>query len=215
MEKTCLFVHPTLRRTFWPVQERFVLTSSVELDGIRGQKCNDGCVIIFQTVILQRFRLVTGSKSIHAWIYAQIDLWNSGCCDELVCNSYIEAKGYLGRSPSTQISEQRHRKLSKLVLCGKLREAVRFFDNGIMGDCYYPMKRRPIKRAVRRKPLQRFWKKYPQKKLPPVLLRRFMTKRLFLLPWILWRMWLNWLHENYQGVWGPVVWTRKLYRVGF
>ena len=66
MEKlVCLPTQHYDRLSVW-VGKILVLTLAVELDDIRGQKCNADQVIIFQTVILQHVRLVTGTKTIFA-----------------------------------------------------------------------------------------------------------------------------------------------------
>ena len=44
----------------------FVSTLAAEIGGIRGRKYNAEQEIVFQTVILQQFHLVTGAKNIHA-----------------------------------------------------------------------------------------------------------------------------------------------------
>ena len=56
---------PTQRYDVPPsrVEKRFVWTITVELDRIQNQKWNAERAIIFQTVILQRVRLVPGAKT--------------------------------------------------------------------------------------------------------------------------------------------------------
>ena len=121
----CLFDHRTLRRTIWTGWEKSFLTLEVEICGIRGHKWNAKCVIIFQTVILKHVRLVTGAKNICAQIDAQLYSWNSGAFDEIICDSCAADMGYLGRAHRNKSSEQCHHTFSNLLLCGKLREAVR------------------------------------------------------------------------------------------
>ena len=88
--------------------------------------CNTECVIVFQTVISQRVRLITGTKNIFAQIDDRFDSWNSGDFDEVVYDSYTAATGYLGRSCMNKSAEQRHYTFLNFVLCGKLREAIIF-----------------------------------------------------------------------------------------
>ena len=52
------------------VGKMFVSNIVAEFDSIRGWKCNVNHVIIFHTAILQRVRLITGSKNICARIGA-------------------------------------------------------------------------------------------------------------------------------------------------
>ena len=58
-------------------------------------------------------------------IDAQLDLWNIGEFDEIVCDSYDLATGYLGRDHVDQNIKQSNCTLSKLVLHGKLYKAIR------------------------------------------------------------------------------------------
>ena len=66
---------PTQRYDVPPsrVEKRFVWTITVELDGILNQKWNAERAIIFQTVILQRVRLVPGAKKICDLINSHLD----------------------------------------------------------------------------------------------------------------------------------------------
>ena len=60
-----------LGRIFWLGQIVFS-TLAVDLDCIRVQKLKSQRVIVFQTGILQRVRLVTGAQNIHAQIDARL-----------------------------------------------------------------------------------------------------------------------------------------------
>ena len=76
----------------------FISTFAVKLDDIRARKWNAEQVIVFQAVILQRTRLITGAKNICTQIDAQIAAWNYEAFGKLVCDSYTAAMGYLGRA---------------------------------------------------------------------------------------------------------------------
>ena len=165
---------------------RLILTLAAELDCIRGQKWNSEQVIIFQMVILQRVRLVTGAKNIFAWIDVQLNSWNSGAFDKIVCNSYAASVVYLGRDCKNQSADQHHCTLSNLVLLGKLCEAVSFFANRSWGGVYYPMKWHPIKRVLWRKPPRRCWQKNIRKKQSPLLYARLVLAQDFHFALILW-----------------------------
>ena len=80
------------------VGKRFLSTLNAELGGIRGRKWNAEQVIIFQTVILQRIRLIIGANNIRAQINTWLDLWNSGTFKERINDSYAAATVYLGRA---------------------------------------------------------------------------------------------------------------------
>ena len=75
-------------------------------------------VIVFQTVILQRIRLVTGAKNICVQIDAPLNSWIRGEFDEILCDSYSVDTVYLGGGRGGQISDQHHRMFSDLVLQG-------------------------------------------------------------------------------------------------
>ena len=66
------------------VGKSFVSTFAEDLEGIWS-------VWFFQKVILQHVPLVTGARNIRDRIDDQIDLWNSGSFDELVCDYYYVA----------------------------------------------------------------------------------------------------------------------------
>ena len=58
--------------------------------------------------------------------------------DELVCDSYAGATGYLGRDRRNQSADQHHRTLKNIVLRGKLREAVRLVCERESGGVLLP-----------------------------------------------------------------------------
>ena len=126
MEKTCVFAHPMIQRTVWPGNEKFFLYCYVRSRQHTRTEIENGVCDCFHTVILQNVRLITGTKNMCALIDAQLISLNSGAFDELVCEFYATATGYLGRACRNQISEQHHRTLLKVFLHGKLHEAIRF-----------------------------------------------------------------------------------------
>ena len=65
-------------------------------------------------------------QNICKWIDAWLESWNKGLFDELVWDSYVVSKGYLGRACSNQRAKQYHCTFSILVLHGILRKSVRF-----------------------------------------------------------------------------------------
>ena len=64
------------------VVKKFVSILLVDLNAIRSQKLNSKRVIFFQSVILQRVRLVTGTKNICAGIKFQLNFWIHDVIDE-------------------------------------------------------------------------------------------------------------------------------------
>ena len=97
-EKLVYFITQCYDVPYSRVRKMVISTPTAELDGIRGCKWNAERVIIFQTVTLQHVQLVTGTKHICAIIDDRLDSWNSGEFDELICDSYAAAMGYLGRA---------------------------------------------------------------------------------------------------------------------
>ena len=102
------------------------MTLVAELGSLRGQKWNIKRVIIFQSVILQCVQLVTGAKNIWAWMNVELNSWNSGAFDELVCDSYAVATSYLGKAHRDKNSKQQIHTLLDLFIRGKLCKAIRF-----------------------------------------------------------------------------------------
>ena len=84
------------------VVETFMSILAVEIEGIQAQKWNNDRVVIFQSVILLRFRLITGAKKICAWIDLQLYFWICYAFDKLIKNTYTVDTGYQGRSCRTQ-----------------------------------------------------------------------------------------------------------------
>ena len=68
MEKLVCFTTQNYNVPSDMVDKRFVSTIAAEIDSIKGRKWNAEQAIVFQTVILQRVRLVTGVKNICARI---------------------------------------------------------------------------------------------------------------------------------------------------
>ena len=64
---------------------------------------------IFQTVVLQRVRLVSGSRNICDRIYSRLDLWNRGALEKIVHDSYRATEEFLWNNHGDQTQEQRHR----------------------------------------------------------------------------------------------------------
>ena len=120
------------------IGRRFAGTLTVEINGIWNWHWNAERVIVFQTVILQRVRLVSVAINIRNQIPSLIDLWNRGAYDELVQDSYIEAVYVLGNNYGTQTQEKHHSTFSNLAMCRKLREDILFICERKTGEFFYP-----------------------------------------------------------------------------
>ena len=70
----------------------------MELDGIHNQKWNADRVIVFQTFILQRDRLIYISRNICDQILSRLEQWNKGAYEKLVQDSYGAVAAYLGKT---------------------------------------------------------------------------------------------------------------------
>ena len=81
----------------------------MNINRIWNRKWNTEREIVFQTVILQLIRLVSGAKNICDRITSRLELWNKGAYNELVQDPYGTAKAYLGKTRGTQTQEQHHR----------------------------------------------------------------------------------------------------------
>ena len=186
--KSCLFSHPTLRCTVWSFQERFVSNLAAEVDRINNWKWNSDHVIVFQTVILQLVQLVTDTRYIHVQIDAQLNSWNSGAFDEIVCDSYAVSTECLGSASGNKSADQNHCTLSNLFLLGKLCEAYIFVCELELRAVLLTNKKASCKTGVTEKTVAMVLaKKTPPP--PPILLWRCTKKGRFLFPWISWRMW--------------------------
>ena len=84
------------------IRNRFIRIILVELDRIRNLYCNVYRLIIFQTIVLQRARLVLGSISICDRISSRLDLWNKGDFEDLVQDSYRSVEVFLGNNRGNQ-----------------------------------------------------------------------------------------------------------------
>ena len=109
------------------VKKIFVSTLAAYFDGIRDWKWNADWAINFQTVILQRIHLVTGTKNILAQIITRITLWNIGELDKVLNNFYATDTGYLGIPNRNKNVEHCHCAYLNIFLRRKLCEAVIFF----------------------------------------------------------------------------------------
>ena len=104
----------------------FVVTLSVELDGIQTRKWKSERVIIFQLVILQRAQAVNNAKHISTCIQFQLDCWGCGAFEKLMKYTHNVATGFLGKYHGIQSEEQCHYMFSNLFLKSKFYKAVIF-----------------------------------------------------------------------------------------
>ena len=175
-----MFANPELQRTVWSIWEEIFATLSVDLGEIRAWKWSSKRMIIFQSVILQHVRSVTGAKNICAQIKFQIDFWNRGTFDKLANDMYTAAMGHLGKARGTQRKEQRHRKFSNLVLKRKFCKEDRFICAMLKGGVL------PRKLALDKKGVINETSAYilageiRTEKFPPILRWIHTTKCLFL-----------------------------------
>ena len=97
--------------------------------------------IVFQTVILQRARHVTASHAIRRRIAKRIDAWGEGKHVMLVGDTLRSCEEYLTASWRKETVDHRSQTYHNLVLCGKLRLAVRWITERETGGVLQPGER--------------------------------------------------------------------------
>ena len=110
----------------------------MEFDIIWNQQWNADMVIIFQTVIFQRVRLVSGARNIRDQITSRLDFWNKVTYNKLLQDSYGAMAYYLGKARGTQIKEQNHCNFENIILNGKFHKSVRFICERETGEVLLP-----------------------------------------------------------------------------
>ena len=108
------------------------------MKGVRESRWNSERFIMFQTVIMQQARRVTASVAICRRIKKRLDDWGEGKHAMLV-NGTLQACGeYLTVSRREETSEHQSQMYHSLVLCGKLRTAVRWITETNTGGVLQP-----------------------------------------------------------------------------
>ena len=95
------------------------------MKGVRERRRNSERFIVFHTMILQRARHVTASQAIRCRIEKRLDAWGEGKHAMLVKDTIRSCKEYLTVSQREETEEHQAQTYHSLVLCGKLRTAVR------------------------------------------------------------------------------------------
>ena len=108
------------------VGRKFVGTLGADLKGVWDRMLNLERFIVFQTMILQRSRHVTVSQSIRQRIEKRLDPWAEGNHRMLVEETLWTYVEYLTIAQREDMAEHRSQTYYILVLCGKLRKAVRW-----------------------------------------------------------------------------------------
>jgi hypothetical protein len=124
-----------------PVGRRFVRMLTEELKGIKSRKWNSEKFLVFQMVILQRSKEVSGAGNIKRRLTRRMDAWEKGKFDMLVQDTERTALAQLAKARGDSTPEQRAKTYARLVLQGKLRAAVRWITEREMGGILQPDER--------------------------------------------------------------------------
>ena len=109
-----------------------------ELRGIRDRRWNSERFIVFQTVTLQRARHVTASRDNWRRIERRLDAWEAGRYAMLEEDTLRYSTQYLTAVRREETAEHRSKTFHGLVLCGKLRTAVRWITEREKGGFLQP-----------------------------------------------------------------------------
>jgi hypothetical protein len=120
------------------VGKRFVNILVLELEGIRRRQWNSERFLVFQMVVLQRSKEVSGAANIRRRITTRLDAWEASKHDMLVQDAERTALAQLARVRGTETPEQRAKTFARLVLQGKLRTAVRWVTDREKGGVLFP-----------------------------------------------------------------------------
>ena len=96
------------------------------MQGVRNMQWNLERFIVFQTVILQRARHATAFHAIRHRIAKRLNTWGEGKHAILVGDTLRSCEDYLIAARREEKAEHRAQTYHSLVLCGKLRSAVRW-----------------------------------------------------------------------------------------
>ena len=103
----------------------FIGMLGAEVQGVRDRRWNSERFTFFLAVILQRARHVTKSHAIRRRIKKRLDAWGAGNHAMLVGDTLRCCEEYLTSARREETAEHWAQTYHSLVLCGKLRSAVR------------------------------------------------------------------------------------------
>ena len=104
----------------------FVKEFASELGGVTARRWNGERFIIFQSVILQRSSEVKKARDIRARIQWRLKEWKAGKYDMLVQDTVRTSIGLMDDTRRGQTEAQISKTFTRMVLQGKIRQAVRF-----------------------------------------------------------------------------------------
>ena len=104
----------------------FVKTVAEELQGVTERRWNSERFIVFQSVILQRSREVKKAKDIRRRIEGRLRDWREKKYDMLVQDTVRTSLSLIQDIKGGMTEEQIGKRFTKMVLEGKIRQAVRF-----------------------------------------------------------------------------------------
>ena len=101
-------------------------TVAEELQGVTERRWNSERFIVFQSVILQRSREVKKAKDIRRRIEGRLRDWREKKYDMLVQDTVRTSLSLIQDIKGGMTEEQIGKRFTKMVLEGKIRQAVRF-----------------------------------------------------------------------------------------
>ena len=121
-----------------PIGRRFVRLLTKELEGIKSRKWNSEKFLVYQMVILQRSKEVSGAGNIKRRLSKRMDAWEAGKFLMLVQDTERTALAQLAKAQGSSTPEQRAKVYARLVLQGKLRAAVCWITEREKGGILLP-----------------------------------------------------------------------------
>ena len=116
----------------------FVRELAAELSGVTERRWNSERFIVFQAVILQRSAEVKQAKDIRERIQWRMKEWKAGNFDMLIQETVRTSLGLLSDIRQGQYEEQISKTFTRMVLQGKIRQAVRFVTERGLGGALKP-----------------------------------------------------------------------------
>lgn len=120
------------------VGRAFVDAYTKLLRGALERKWNSERLVVFCSVVLQRERGISGAKAIRQRISQRMDLWEKGHWEALVEDTVRTNLRLRANSTENTDEETVRRVYCRLLLQGKVREAVRFLSGRIKGGVLQP-----------------------------------------------------------------------------
>ena len=119
---------------------RFTAVLAAEWRGVINHKCNSERPLVFAHVVLTRTLGACKARDIQARIDCRLDLWKRGVYAVLVGSALAECRDREGRVKRCEEEEEDRlvRRFYRILMAGKLRQAVRQATDREGGGCILP-----------------------------------------------------------------------------